>query len=116
MTAENQQSIQESEIQATKRRHVIAGLAMAGLALVTGKEVLNASEPPQMEGEQTVTIVPGDTVSDIVNYNVENGASNTGKVVDYVVNANPDVFQDGTPDLGSEDLGKDIVIPKSVEK
>lgn len=99
-----------------KRTHRLALLAAGALAAVTGGHLAHeAIQPAEMKGEQIVRIVPGDTVNGIVNTEVDGGASHTGDVSEWVVNANPEVFQDGEAFLGSEDLGEEIVIPESAK-
>ncbi len=103
----------ENEIRLTRRGHVVAGLAVAGLAASAGAYMANTLGH-EMQGEQTIRIAPGDTVTDIVVDNVDGGADQVKSVINYVVDTNPDVFEDGTASLGSEDLGQEIAVPEAV--
>lgn len=104
---------QENEIRLTRRGHVVAGLAAAGIAAV-GVGYVASGIGHEMQGQQTVRIAPGDTMTDIVVDNVDGGAAEVKSVINYVVDTNPEVFQDGTASLGSEDLGQEIAVPEAV--
>ncbi len=93
-----------------------AVLALGGLAAVVGLGAgLQEALDTDFHGEKTVTINKGDTVSDIAKNDVDGGASHTADTVNKIVAMNPDVFQDGKANLGSEDLGKDITVPESID-
>lgn len=93
----------------TKAALVLGGIAATmGLGVGMG-EVLETD----FEGEKIIQI-EHDTVSEIAVNEVEGGASSTGATIRRIVEMNPDVFQNGRAFVESEDIGKDIKVPESV--
>lgn len=121
MSIENQTENKTFAKKWARRAAVGAAGVTATVALVPGLQdgyeaVKDRLNGPEMNGSQTVRIEPDDNVNNIVKQEVENGRSHTGAVVDAIVNnpKNAHIFENGT-ELGTEDLGRDLDIPKSVE-
>jgi len=92
------------------RNALVATVAVAGVGAGVAANNHNATH---FDGTNRVKLTNGDTVSDIAKYDVEGGASHVGDVVNEIVRRNPDVFQDGSAYVGSEDLGETIEVPGS---
>lgn len=116
MSTENQNSLpttHNSGSETLKKRKKIAvkyiGGAAAVLALGTACSPLGS---PEMTGNQTVTVNPGDTLDDLINEHVDGGASHTGEVRVEVKNDpdNADVFENGQLDPGEE-----LELPEKVQ-
>jgi len=88
---------------------------LAGIVLsVFGAEKAINHAAPDFEGSKQVTLHDGDKLSNIANKEIEGGSGHTGAVVDEIVKRNPAIFQNGTPFVGHEDLGKEIDVPEKV--
>ena len=82
---------------------------VAGLGHLAGEAVT-----PDFHGEHSVTITE-DTVTDIAKDHVKGAENHIQATVREIVDRNPKVFQDGKAFVESEDLGKTIEVPKSVD-
>lgn len=88
------------------------GLAVGGAVLAGGgHQVVDAMNGPEFSGNKTVTIEPGDRLDNIINEEVDGGASHTGDVRAEVKSDpdNQDVFENGLLDPGEE-----LEIPEKV--
>lgn len=97
-----------------KKRTQIAVKYLGGAAtvLAIGAGINHAANGPEMSGEQTVSVNPGDTVDTLIKEHVEGGASHTGAVRTEVLNDpdNADVFENDQLDPGEE-----LELPEKVQ-
>lgn len=63
-----------------KRAVQAVGVGVAGGILTAGAVMLDNVHEPDMVGDQTVQIDPGDTLHDLIKDKVENGANHVGEV------------------------------------
>ena len=79
-------------------------LGGTALAIAVGIGANHVASGPEVHGEQTVTVEPGDTVDGLVKEHVDGGASHTGKVRAEVLSdpANTDTFDNKQLDPGEE--------------
>ena len=95
----------------TRRGKIVKTLAGVALAVATIAGFSSLDSAPKTEGKQIAVVQEGDGLQEIINVNVENGASFTGDV-EVVVRNNPnnaDVFENGQLDPGEK-----IELPESV--
>jgi Tfp pilus assembly protein FimV len=97
-------------------RSAIYGLATVALAAITTVGVTEAGsrQSPSYTGEHSVEVESGDTVFGIAKNEVQGDVHDRREVVYEIVSRNPQIFQDGTPSLGSEDIGETLVVPDQV--
>lgn len=115
MSTENKNSYQLTERgEKLKKRTQIAVKYLGGVAMAVavGVGANHVAGGPEMDGTQTVTVEPGDTVDNLVNTHVEGGASHTGEVRTEVLNDpdNADVFENDQLDPGEE-----LELPEKVQ-
>lgn len=115
MSIENKNSYRPAEQnEKPKKRTQIAVRYIGGAATIIalGTGLNHLASGPEMSGNQTIRIEPGDTVDNLVNEHVEGGASHTGAVRTEVINspANTDVFENGQLDPGEE-----LELPEKVQ-
>lgn len=87
------------------RRGRIARNVGVGAAFAAGVFAYNHfSAPSEVPLNQTVNVVPGDTVYELVNEHVEHGQSHSGEIATYVINSpeNADTFKNNQLDPGEE--------------
>ena len=85
------------------------GLAIGGIAATV------EANSTHFEGEKQTTITGDETtVTEIAHDNVEGSQNHIDETVDKIVSMNPEVFENGTAFVGSDDTGKNITVPKSV--
>jgi len=104
---------QDIPVRFTKCGKAVLGLLGAGLA-VGGIAASVESNTPDFHGEHAVTISK-DTVTGIAKDHVRGAENATQATVRKIVEMNPDVFQDGKAFVESEDVGKTIDVPDSVD-
>jgi len=100
-------------VRLTRRGKAVLAVAGAGLSVFGAHEVV-ASQQPHFEGTKQVTIHEN-TVTGIAHDEVAGSENHIGATVDKIVEMNPDVFQDKKAFVESEDMGKTIEVPKSVD-
>lgn len=93
----------------------ITAAALAGVAAFGLGYVANEANTTHFHGEQSVVITESN-VTQIAEDHVEGADNDIQGTIQKIVEMNPDVFQDGQPFVESEDLGKTIEVPMSVDK
>lgn len=88
----------------TKVKKVVGGVAAAAVFGAASVGIAKMAEAPDPEGEQIVTVKPGDTVDGLNKEYVDGGANYTGLLREQVKNNpdNADVFENGQLDPGEE--------------
>ena len=98
----------------TKRGEAAVWAAGVGLATVGAAGTAISVDRPDFTGTHEVQ-VDQPTVTDLANEYVEGSEDHIKATVNKIVEMNPDVFQDGKPFVGHEDLGESIDVPESVK-
>lgn len=106
----------KSSVRLTKRGRIATGVAaLVGVgASVFGVGAAAQNNAPEFEGTHQVTIDEA-TVTDIAHDHIKGSENDIKAAVNKIVDMNPQVFQNGKAYVESEDLGKEITVPK-VEK
>ena len=116
--ASNESEAQNVPVRLSRRGKVVlkaVGIGMAAGAAVGSAAAMNAANTPEFHGEHQVTITE-DNVTDIAMDNVKGADNDIRATVDEIVAKNPKVFQDGKAFVESQDVGKTIEVPDSVDK
>lgn len=112
MSIENKNTYGSTENLKKRKQIAVKYLGGAATVLAIGAGLNHLASGPEMSGNQTVRVEPGDTVDNLVNEYVDGGESHTGVVRVDVMNDpdNADVFENDQLDPGEE-----LELPKKVQ-